>query len=46
VSDDSVAGVKSTALLFGSWVRPILCMFAVTFVACMAYAGILNQQGM
>ncbi|KAJ7250755.1 UbiA prenyltransferase family-domain-containing protein [Mycena rebaudengoi] len=43
--DDIVAGVKSTSLLFGTWVRPILVMFAATFVACMVYAGICNQQG-
>ncbi|KAJ7266402.1 UbiA prenyltransferase family-domain-containing protein [Mycena haematopus] len=45
VRDDRAAGVKSTSLLFGSWVRPILCLFAATFVGCMVYAGILNQQG-
>ncbi|KAF7366875.1 4-hydroxybenzoate polyprenyl transferase [Mycena sanguinolenta] len=45
VRDDRAAGVKSTSLLFGSRVRPILCVFAAGFVACMIYAGILNQQG-
>ncbi|KAJ7643121.1 UbiA prenyltransferase family-domain-containing protein, partial [Mycena polygramma] len=45
IRDDREAGVKSTSLLFGSWVRPILCAFAAVFVACMTYAGILNHQG-
>ncbi|KAJ7820494.1 UbiA prenyltransferase family-domain-containing protein [Mycena leptocephala] len=45
IKDDREAGIKSTSLLFGSWVRPILCIFAATFAACMIYAGILNQQG-
>ncbi|KAJ7726984.1 UbiA prenyltransferase family-domain-containing protein [Mycena olivaceomarginata] len=43
----SVTGTldKKTSLLFGSWVRPILSIFAAIFVACICYAGILNQQG-
>ncbi|KAJ7776146.1 UbiA prenyltransferase family-domain-containing protein [Mycena metata] len=45
VRDDAAAGVKSTSLLFGSWVRPILCVFAVVFVAAVTWAGILNHQG-
>ena len=43
--DDVKAGVHSCALLFGSWVRPILSVFATFFVATLAYAGYLNHQG-
>ncbi|THH10556.1 hypothetical protein EW146_g8340 [Bondarzewia mesenterica] len=43
--DDIKAGVKSTALLFGDRVRPILAAFGTTFVACLIVAGILNKQG-
>ncbi|KAK7459585.1 hypothetical protein VKT23_009566 [Stygiomarasmius scandens] len=45
-TDDAKVGVKSTALLFGSHVRPILLFFAVSFLACMSYAGICNNQGL
>ncbi|KAJ7206112.1 UbiA prenyltransferase family [Mycena pura] len=44
--DDMTAGVKSTALLFGSWIRSILCLFAIAFVGCVFVAGVYNQQGM
>ncbi|TFK35065.1 UbiA prenyltransferase family [Crucibulum laeve] len=43
--DDIRAGVKSTALLFGNRVRQILILFAVTFVACMYFAGHANHHG-
>ncbi|PSS08835.1 hypothetical protein PHLCEN_2v3450, partial [Hermanssonia centrifuga] len=43
--DDAKAGVKSTALLFGNYVRPILSVFATTFVSLMWLAGILNGNG-
>ena len=42
--DDVQAGVKSTALLFGDWVKQILAMFAVAFVATLAYAGYQTNQ--
>ncbi|KAF8183681.1 4-hydroxybenzoate polyprenyl transferase [Pholiota molesta] len=42
--DDANAGIKSTALLFGSYVRPILAIFAAAFVAGIAGAGYLNHQ--
>ena len=32
--DDVKAGVKSTALLFGDYVKPILGIFGATFVGC------------
>ncbi|KAG5642152.1 hypothetical protein DXG03_003556 [Asterophora parasitica] len=37
--DDINAGVKSTALLFGDYVKPILAIFGAIFVATLAYAG-------
>jgi 4-hydroxybenzoate polyprenyltransferase len=40
------AGVKSTAILFGSYVKEILAVFALAFLACMYYAGVRNQQGL
>ncbi|THG96721.1 hypothetical protein EW026_g5165 [Hermanssonia centrifuga] len=40
--DDAKAGVKSTALLFGNHVRPVLSVFAVTFVSLMLLAGTIN----
>ena len=43
--DDLKAGVYSCALLFGSYVRPILSFFAAFFVGTLAYAGYLNHQG-
>ncbi|KZT66056.1 4-hydroxybenzoate polyprenyl transferase [Daedalea quercina L-15889] len=38
--DDVEAGVKSTALLFGAYVKPILSLFGAVFVGTLAYAGI------
>ncbi|KAJ7777622.1 UbiA prenyltransferase family-domain-containing protein [Mycena maculata] len=43
--DDLRAGVGSAAVILGSWVRPILAIFASTFIACMIYAGIHNHNG-
>ncbi|OCH90316.1 4-hydroxybenzoate polyprenyl transferase [Obba rivulosa] len=43
--DDIKAGVKSTAVLFGDFVKPILVVFAIVFVLCMTIAGYLNNQG-
>lgn len=42
--DDVSAGVKSTAVLFGSYVRPILAAFTLAFLALLVYAGIANGQ--
>ncbi|KAA1471041.1 UbiA prenyltransferase [Dentipellis sp. KUC8613] len=44
--DDVKAGVKSTALLFGTWVRPILACFALIFLASLAYVGFCNGKGL
>lgn len=43
--DDLKAGVKSTALLFGDYIRPILYMFSAAFITCVIVAGILNGNG-
>ncbi|KZT02375.1 UbiA prenyltransferase [Laetiporus sulphureus 93-53] len=42
--DDVTAGVKSTALLFGDFVKPILAMFATVFVASLGYAGVVTGR--
>jgi 4-hydroxybenzoate polyprenyltransferase len=44
-ADDAKAGVKSTALLFGSWIKPILSMFALFFIFQLAVSGYLNGNG-
>jgi hypothetical protein len=38
------AGVSSTAILFGSWTRPILTGFGILFATTLGYAGISNKQ--
>jgi len=43
--DDVKMGVRSTALLFGSWIRPLLISCGIIFVTMLAAAGILNKQG-
>ena len=43
--DDVRAGVKSTAVLFGDRVRPILVLFTLLFLVLMTYAGVSNGQG-
>jgi 4-hydroxybenzoate polyprenyltransferase len=43
--DDIRAGVRSTAILFGEWIRPLLIAFGLLFVGALAYAGIINKQG-
>jgi len=45
IKDDLKMGVRSTAILFGSWIRPLLICCAVIFVAMLAGAGFINQQG-
>ncbi|KAJ7211602.1 UbiA prenyltransferase family [Mycena pura] len=46
IRDDVKMGVRSTAILFGSWIRPVLIMLGIAFVSMLAVAGILNGQGM
>ncbi|KZT23197.1 UbiA prenyltransferase [Neolentinus lepideus HHB14362 ss-1] len=43
--DDIKAGVKSCAVLFGSWVKQILALFAAAFVGSLIYAGVESGQG-
>jgi 4-hydroxybenzoate polyprenyltransferase len=43
--DDKKAGLKSTAVLFGSHVRQTLSFFATLFVACLIIAGVANDHG-
>jgi 4-hydroxybenzoate polyprenyltransferase len=45
IKDDVKVGVRSTAILFGSWILPLLISCAVVFVAMLAAAGCLNAQG-
>ena len=42
---DEKIGVHSTTRLFGNYIRPILSIFCVGFVASLAYAGYVNRQG-
>lgn len=46
IKDDIKAGVRSTAILFGSWIRPLLVACGLTFVVAMALVGYLNGQGL
>ncbi|KZV73628.1 UbiA prenyltransferase [Peniophora sp. CONT] len=43
--DDIRAGVRSTALLFGAQVKPILAAFGAVFMTSLAVSGKLNGQG-
>ncbi|KAJ7921348.1 4-hydroxybenzoate polyprenyl transferase [Mycena leptocephala] len=45
IRDDVKMGVRSTAILFGTWIRPLLIACGVTFVSMLAAAGVLNCQG-
>ncbi|XP_006455082.1 hypothetical protein AGABI2DRAFT_226364 [Agaricus bisporus var. bisporus H97] len=46
IQDDLKMGVKSTAILFGSWTRPYLIAIATCFLVLLAIAGVLNNQGL
>ncbi|KAJ7213517.1 UbiA prenyltransferase family [Mycena pura] len=46
IRDDVKMGVHSTAILFGSWIRPVLIMLGIAFVSMLAVAGVLNGQSM
>lgn len=46
MKDDKMAGVKSTALLFGSWIRPLLALFATVFIASLAAVGVIESAGL
>ncbi|KAJ7112411.1 4-hydroxybenzoate polyprenyl transferase [Mycena crocata] len=43
--DDAQAGVKSTALMFGDWSKPILFLFACGFVLSLICVGIVEEHG-
>ena len=45
IKDDVKMGVRSTAILFGSWIRPLLVLCGLTFVTMLAIVGHLNNQG-
>ncbi|TRM67152.1 UbiA prenyltransferase family-domain-containing protein [Schizophyllum amplum] len=44
-NDDIKVGVRSTALLFGSWIRPLLVTCGLLFVAMLGLMGASNGQG-
>lgn len=43
--DDVKIGVRSTAILFGDAVVPATIGFSIVFIASLAYAGVLNGNG-
>ena len=45
-NDDVKMGIRSTALLFGTWIRTLLIACAIGFVAMLAFAGVLNGQSL
>ncbi|KAF5337498.1 hypothetical protein D9758_013609 [Tetrapyrgos nigripes] len=44
--DDVKAGVKSTSLLFGSYLRPVLAVFATNVVCAFVYVGLKHGHGL
>ncbi|SJL13181.1 uncharacterized protein ARMOST_16620 [Armillaria ostoyae] len=44
IIDDVKTGVLSTAILFGTWIRPMLVGCAMIFIAMLFVAGYLNRQ--
>ncbi|EJD49781.1 4-hydroxybenzoate polyprenyl transferase [Auricularia subglabra TFB-10046 SS5] len=45
MKDDKAAGVKSTALVLGDYIRPAMTFLSGLFIACLAAAGILVNAG-
>ena len=45
IRDDMKVGVRSTAILFGTWIRPLLVGCGFIFLIMLAVAGYLNTQG-
>lgn len=45
IRDDVKMNVRSTAILWGTWIRPLLVACGVIFVSMLAVAGVLNNQG-
>lgn len=45
IKDDVKMGVRSTAILFGTWIRPLLVACGLSFLALLTVSGALNQNG-
>ncbi|KNZ80889.1 Para-hydroxybenzoate--polyprenyltransferase, mitochondrial [Termitomyces sp. J132] len=45
IQDDIKIGVRSTAIMFGSWIQPLLVLCGVGFVTMLSLAGYINGQG-
>ncbi|CAA7263365.1 unnamed protein product [Cyclocybe aegerita] len=45
IKDDVKMGVRSTAILFGTWIRPLLVCCGLIFLSMFALAGYFNHQG-
>ncbi|KAF8827146.1 hypothetical protein HHX47_DHR5001046 [Lentinula edodes] len=45
IEDDVKMGIRSTAILFGSYIRPLLIACGCSFIVLLCGAGILNGQG-
>ncbi|KJA23750.1 hypothetical protein HYPSUDRAFT_137304 [Hypholoma sublateritium FD-334 SS-4] len=45
IEDDVKVGVRSTAILFGTWIRPLLIGCGLAFLTMLLISGILNGQG-
>ncbi|RDB17109.1 4-hydroxybenzoate polyprenyltransferase, mitochondrial [Hypsizygus marmoreus] len=46
IKDDVKMGVRSTAILWGSWIKPLLVLCGIGFVAMLSAAGYFNDQGL
>ncbi|KAJ7061046.1 4-hydroxybenzoate polyprenyl transferase [Mycena amicta] len=46
IKDDVKVGVRSTAILFGSWIRALLIACGIIFVLMLALVGRLNGHGL
>jgi len=44
--DDVQVGVRSTALLFDQYTKPVLAAFGTGFVGLLGYSGLRNGQGL
>ncbi|KAF9045180.1 UbiA prenyltransferase family [Panaeolus papilionaceus] len=45
IRDDVKAGVRSTAILFGEWIRPLLVLCGAIFLQMLIVVGYLNGHG-
>ncbi|PPQ96324.1 hypothetical protein CVT26_005687 [Gymnopilus dilepis] len=46
IEDDVKMGIRSTAILFGKWIRPLLVGCGLAFISLLVIAGVLNKQGL